>query len=209
MLGAASARKPAAALPCCLCITLRYHREPCRPLPATDLRRTTLLPLLVASCSMQASLSYSTPRCARLQLTARPAAACRHTAAAGRPHRSLRRQVRAHLVQGLEPGRPLLLPLLHGLGTCRACETPMPSLLQASAAGDPPADPSAGGSSSGGPPPPPPMGSDAAATGSMSSVDITTRAVSLPFGVPTAGAVFFMAGFLKILIMCFPYSGKQ
>ena len=43
----------------------------------------------------------------------------------------------------------------------------------------------------------------------MSSVDITTRAVSLPFGVPTAGAVFFMAGFLKILIMCFPYSGKQ
>lgn len=41
----------------------------------------------------------------------------------------------------------------------------------------------------------------------MGSVDITSRAVSLPFGVPTAGAVFFMAGFLKVLIMCFPYSG--
>ena len=25
-------------------------------------------------------------------------------------------------------------------------------------------------------------------------------------GLPTAGAVFFLAGFLKLLIMCFPYS---
>lgn len=30
--------------------------------------------------------------------------------------------------------------------------------------------------------------------------------MSLPYGVPTAGAVFIMAGFLKLLIMCFPYS---
>ncbi len=30
--------------------------------------------------------------------------------------------------------------------------------------------------------------------------------ISLPFGVPTAGSVFFLAGFLKLLIMCFPYA---
>lgn len=39
-------------------------------------------------------------------------------------------------------------------------------------------------------------------------MDITSRAVSLPMGLPTAGAVFVMAGFLKLLIMCFPYSGE-
>jgi hypothetical protein len=28
--------------------------------------------------------------------------------------------------------------------------------------------------------------------------------VSLPYGTPTAGAVFLLAGFLKLLVMCFP-----
>lgn len=70
---------------------------------------------------------------------------------------------------------------------------------QASASEEPPAEPP--GEGSGSPPPPPPGMS------SMGSVDITSRAVSLPMGLPTAGAVFFMAGFLKILVMCFPFSG--
>ncbi|KAL4858939.1 N-lysine methyltransferase setd6 [Chlorella vulgaris] len=32
------------------------------------------------------------------------------------------------------------------------------------------------------------------------------RVVSIPAGLPTAGAVFFLAGALKVIIMCFPYS---
>ncbi|PRW44489.1 small GTP-binding [Chlorella sorokiniana] len=123
---------------------------------------------------MQAPLTYSAVRCARLQLPTHGAAACRHTAA--------RRTVAWRLRRSLRPQ---------------------------AAAGSDPSDPSASSSSGGPPPPPPPpIGSDAAAAagGSMGSVDITSRTVSLPFGVPTAGAVFFMAGFLKVLVMCFPFS---
>ena len=58
-------------------------------------------------------------------------------------------------------------------------------------------------------PPPPPAPEAAAASTPLPPPPLPPlpRAVSLPIGLPTAGAVFVMAGALKLLIMCFPFTG--
>lgn len=69
----------------------------------------------------------------------------------------------------------------------------LPPPLQASSSADADPAPAAGASD----PLPVPAPAAAPAAGG---------AVSIPAGVPPAGAVFVLAGFLKLMIMCFPFS---
>ncbi|KAL4428473.1 hypothetical protein ABPG75_002562 [Micractinium tetrahymenae] len=65
------------------------------------------------------------------------------------------------------------------------------------AAAEPPAEPE---------PQPGSAGAGEPAGGATSSGEWPPRAISLPVGLPTAGAVFVAAGVLKLVIMCFPWS---